>query len=348
MVVSERRLSLPNNPITGIVLAIPGYFAGIWLGSLFGLDDDQNTGIILGYLFASAAFLIGVGFLNYPLERVFGWSVTPFSDPEENRGIGRFFRLSLDHKVIGIQYLVTILIMLLFGGIGAMLIRTSLLVPDSTITPPGNYISLIGLHAVMMIFITSAVIVGGIFTTSILGLLAAPVLAAALVMLSLDRTVNTSFFLASNGGSNYLWENLFWFFGHPEVYIFILPAFGIIMEIVPHFARKPLWGYRTGVVGLFGVALLSWFVWQHHLFVSGIAPVLRPFYMLSTELISIPTGIIFLVTLGTLWRARVWFTVPMLFCMGFLFNFLIGGISGVYLSDVPTDVTLHGSYFSMC
>ena len=92
---------------------------------------------------------------------------------------------------------------------------------------------------------------------------------------------------------------------------------------------------------------MSWFVWQHHLFVSGIAPVLRPFYMLSTELISIPTGIIFLVTLGTLWRARVWFTVPMLFCMGFLFNFLIGGISGVYLSDVPTDVTLHGSYFSM-
>ena len=160
MVVSERRLSLANNPITAIVLAIPGYFAGVWLGTLFGLDDDQNTGIILGYLFATAAFLIGIGFLNYPLERLFGWQVTPVTDPAENTGIGRFFRLSLDHKVIGIQYLVTILIMLLFGGIGAMLIRTSLLVPDSTITPPGNYISLIGLHAVMMIFITSAVIVG--------------------------------------------------------------------------------------------------------------------------------------------------------------------------------------------
>src|SRR5207248_10056714 len=189
--------------------------------------------------------------------------------------------------------------------------------------------------------------VWGIFATAILGLLAAPVLATALVQLAMDRKVITTFLVASNGGSNYLWENLFWFFGHPEVYIFILPAFGIIMEIVPHFARKPLWGYRTWVVGLFGVALLSWFVWQHDLFVSGIAPVLRPFYMLSTELISIPTGIIFLVVLGTLWRARVWFTVPMLFCMGFLFNFLIGGISGVYLSDVPTDVTLHGSYFSM-
>src|SRR2546428_13925576 len=119
------------------------------------------------------------------------------------------------------------------------------------------------------------------------------------------------------------------------------------MEIGPHSARKPLWGYRTGVVGLFGVALLSWFVWQHHLFVSGIAPVLRPFYMLSTELISIPTGIIFLVTLGTLWRARVWFTVPMLFCLGFLFSFLIGGISGVFLADVPTADPPQCSIFTM-
>ena len=119
------------------------------------------------------------------------------------------------------------------------------------------------------------------------------------------------------------------------------------MELIPHFARKPLWGYRTAVVGLLGVTLLSWFVWQHHLFVSGIAPALRPFYMLSTEMISIPTGIVFLVAFGTLWRARISMTVPMLFCLGFLFNFLIGGLSGVFLSDVPSDVTLHGSYFSM-
>ncbi len=451
--MSERRLTIPNNLVTAVLFAIPAYFAGVWVGNVFGLVDDQNTGVILGYVFATAAFLIGIGFLNYPLARITGSSVTPITEVEPDHGLGRYLRLSLDHKVIGLQYLFTILIMLLLGGIGAMMIRSSLLVPDSSITPPGQYVALIGLHSVMMIFITSAVIVGpfgnylvplmigarrmafprlealsfwlvppaavilavatfwggfptgwtgypplseqagqgmdsyivgfglialalvtsgvnmlatiitlrapgmtwtrlpifvwGIFTTSILGMLAAPVLAAAIVMLAMDRSVQTSFFLSSNGGSNYLWQNLFWFFGHPEVYIFILPAFGIVMEIVPHFARKPLWGYRTAVVGLFGVALLSWFVWQHHLFVSGIAPVLRPFYMLSTELISIPTGIIFLVVLGTMWRARIWFSVPMLFCMGFLFNFLIGGISGVYLSDVPTDVTLHGSYFSM-
>src|SRR6202521_3099757 len=160
MVVSERRLSIPNNPITGILLAIPGYFAGVWLGTLFGNIDDRNTGVILGYLLATVAFLAGVGFLNYPLERLFGWRGRPVSDPDENRGIGRFFRLSLDHKVIRIQYQVNLLLMLLFGGIGAMLIRTSLLVPDASITPAGNYLPLIGLHSVMMIFITSAVIVG--------------------------------------------------------------------------------------------------------------------------------------------------------------------------------------------
>jgi cytochrome c oxidase subunit I len=450
---TERRLSIPTGIPTGILFAIPGYFAGVWMGNEFGLFDDQNTGVILGYLAATAAFLIGLGFLNHPIGRLLGWQLDPYGEADAPVGVGRFFRLSLDHKVIGIQYLVTILLMLFFGGVGAMVIRTSLLSPTPTIVPPGQYLSLVGLHSVMMIFITSAAIVGpfgnylvplmigsrrmafprlealsfwvvppaavilaaatfwggfptgwtgypplseqagqgmdsyivgfiliglalvtsgvnmlatiitlrapgmtwsrlpifvwGIFATSLLGLLAAPVLAAALVMLAMDRSVQTSFFLASNGGSNYLWQNLFWFFGHPEVYIFILPAFGIVMELIPHFARKPLWGYRIGVVGIFGVALLSWFVWQHHLFVSGIAPVLRPFYMLSTELISVPTGFIFLVFLGTLWRARVWMAAPMLFCFGFLFNFLIGGISGVYLSDVPGDVTLHGSFFSM-
>ena len=151
---------IPNNPITGRLLAIPGYFVGVWLGNVFGLFDDQNTGVILGYTVATAAFLVGMGFLNYPLNRLLGWPVTPISESEPDAGLSRYFRLSLDHKVIGLQYLFTILIMLLLGGIGAMMIRSSLLVPDSSITPPGQYIALIGLHSVMMIFITSAVIVG--------------------------------------------------------------------------------------------------------------------------------------------------------------------------------------------
>ncbi len=191
------------------------------------------------------------------------------------------------------------------------------------------------------------IFVWGLTTTSILAVLAAPVLAAAIIMVALDRTADTSFFLASQGGSPFLWNNLFWFFGHPEVYILALPGFGIVLEILPVFARKPLWGYRLAVAGMFGVALLSFMVWQHHLFVSGINANLRPFYMFTTELISIPTGLIFLNAMGTLWKARIRFTVPMLFSLAFFFNFLIGGISGVFLSDVPSDVTTHGSYFVM-
>ena len=187
----------------------------------------------------------------------------------------------------------------------------------------------------------------GALSTSGLMVLAAPVLAAVLLMVGLDRTAQTSFFQAPSGGSPYLFENLFWFFGHPEVYVLALPGFGILLEILPVFARKPLWGYRLAVAGMLGVALLSFFVWQHHLFVSGINSALRPFYMLSTEVISIPTGFIFLCGMATLWRASIRYTVPMLFCLAWFFNFFIGGISGVFLSDTPSDVSTHGSFFVM-
>jgi cytochrome c oxidase subunit I len=186
-----------------------------------------------------------------------------------------------------------------------------------------------------------------VVSTAILQLLAAPVLIAVLGMAVLDRTAQTTFFNPQAGGSPYLYQNLFWVFGHPEVYILAIPGFGIVLELLPVFARKPLWGYRLAVSGLLGVTLLSWLVWQHHLFVSGINSDLRPFYMLSTELISIPTGFTFLCGLMTLWRGQIRYTVPMLFCLAWFFNFLIGGLSGVFLSDVPSDVTTHGSFFSM-
>ena len=124
-------------------------------------------------------------------------------------------------------------------------------------------------------------------------------------------------------------------------------GFGIVLELLPVFTRKPLWGYRLAVAGMLGVTLLSFFVWQHHLFVSGINADLRPFYMLSTEIISLPTGFIFLCVMGTLWRGRATFTVPMLFCMAWAFNFLIGGLSGVFLSDAPSDTDTHGTFFVM-
>ena len=191
------------------------------------------------------------------------------------------------------------------------------------------------------------IFVWSVVATSALNVLAAPVLIVTLTMVALDRTAQTGFFLSSAGGSPYLYENLFWVFGHPEVYILAIPGFGIVLELLPVFARKPLWGYRLAVAGMLGVTLLSFIVWQHHLFVSGLNADLRPFYMLSTELISLPTGFIFLCAMGTLWRGKIRYDVPMLFCLAWVFNFFIGGLSGVFLSDVPSDVTTHGSFFSM-
>ena len=142
--------------------------------------------------------------------------------------------------------------------------------------------------------------VWSMFTVSFLQVLAVPVLVAGMYMMITDRTFQTAFFANQLGGSSYLYQNVFWFFGHPEVYILALPGFGVVSEILPVMCRKPLFGYRTAAAGMIGVALLSFFVWQHHLFDSGINPDMRPLFMLTTELISIPTGFIYLVALGTL------------------------------------------------
>jgi cytochrome c oxidase subunit 1 len=189
------------------------------------------------------------------------------------------------------------------------------------------------------------IFVWSILVTSVLLATATPTLTVSCMLGILDRTVPTAFFIDVHGGSSYLWENLFWFFGHPEVYIMALPGFGIVGELLPVFCRKPLFAYKVGAAGMVGVGLLSYFVWQHHLFQSGINPDMRPLYMLTTELISIPTGFIFLVGLGTIYKSKMRFDVPMLFCLALYFNFLIGGITGVFLSDVPVNVTVHGGFF---
>jgi len=191
------------------------------------------------------------------------------------------------------------------------------------------------------------IFVWAVLATAILQLLAAPLLIAAMALVLMDRIVGTTFFMPFSGGSPYLYENLFWFFGHPEVYILALPGFGVVLELISVFARKPIWGYKLSVAGLMGVSLLSFFVWQHHLFVSGINADLRPFYMLTTELISIPTAFVFLNAMGTLWKGKITYTVPMLFALALFFNFFIGGASGIFNSDVPSDVTTHGSFFVM-
>ena len=179
--------------------------------------------------------------------------------------------------------------------------------------------------------------------TGILILIAFPVLTSALVMLYADRHFGTHIFSVSGGGVPVLWQNLFWFFGHPEVYILALPYFGMVTEILPVFSRKPVFGYKTMVFATLVIAGLSTGVWAHHMFTTGV--VLLPFFSLMSYLIAVPTGIKFFNWIGTMWRGQLTFKVPMLFAVGFLAIFLMGGMSGVILASPPIDFFTHDTYF---
>ncbi|MEK6192169.1 MAG: cytochrome c oxidase subunit I [Chloroflexota bacterium] len=182
-----------------------------------------------------------------------------------------------------------------------------------------------------------------VMVTQALILLATPVITAALIALFIDRNYGGSFFDPSVGGDPILWQHLFWFFGHPEVYIVILPALGVVSEILPVFSRKPLFGYRAFVWATIAIGLLSFSVWAHHMFTTGV--VFLPFFTFMTALIAIPTGVKMFNWLATLWRGSLVFTTAMLFALGVISMFLIGGISGVMLAAAPVDFHLQDTYF---
>ena len=172
-----------------------------------------------------------------------------------------------------------------------------------------------------------------------------PVLAGTVTMLLTDRHFGTSFFNAAGGGDPVLFQHLFWFFGHPEVYIMILPAFGIISQIIPTFARKPLFGYESMVYATGSIAFLSFIVWGHHMFTTGLFPVSALFFMYATMLIAVPTGVKVFNWVATMWRGSMTFETPMLFAIGFVFLFTIGGFSGLMLAIVPADYQYQDTYF---
>jgi cytochrome c oxidase subunit 1 len=181
--------------------------------------------------------------------------------------------------------------------------------------------------------------------TSFLLLVAMPVLAGAATMVLTDRHFGTSFFSAAGGGDPILFQHIFWFFGHPEVYIMILPGFGVISEIVPTFARKPLFGRRSMMWAVGVIALLSMLVWAHHMFVTGIPVQAALFFMYATILIAVPTGVKVFNWAATMWRGSLSFEVPMLWAVAFVFLFTIGGLSGVMLAMVPADYQYTDTYF---
>ncbi|MBI3292644.1 MAG: cbb3-type cytochrome c oxidase subunit I [Elusimicrobia bacterium] len=399
----------------------------------------------LGYLVGLFAFLIGVG----GLAAFQHW----LKDKEEEQvhGWQRYFRFTTDHKVIGVQYLVTSLVVFVLAGVMALVIRVELAKPGLQFLSYDTYNTVMGIHGIGMIVVALIAIIGGlgnfsvplmigtkdmafprlnalsfwilppavllllsslvtggfdfgwtaypplsvrgplgklffvlafisvgfssifggvnfvatisqlrakgmslfkmpIFVWSILAagiiiVLATSVVASALLMILFDRVLGTTFFDPSQGGNVLLYQHLFWFYSHPAVYIMILPAFGVILELLPVYARKPLFAYRLAALSFVAIVVLSFVVWAHHLFTSGMWDALSIPFMVTTELISVPTGVVFLSALGTLWLGKLQLKTPMLFALGFLVNFLIGGLTGIFNADVPTDLHLQDTWF---
>ncbi|GAA1740878.1 cytochrome c oxidase subunit I [Nonomuraea bangladeshensis] len=212
-----------------------------------------------------------------------------------------------------------------------------------TILGAVNFIStIIGMRAPGMTMFRMPIFTWNVLLTSMLVLMAFPALAAALLVLESDRKLGTQVFVADNGGP-LLWQHLFWFFGHPEVYIIALPFFGIITEVLPVFSRKPIFGYMGLVGATIAIAGLSMTVWAHHMFPTG--QVLLPFFSFMTFLIAVPTGVKFFNWIGTMWRGHLSFESPMLFAVGFLVTFLLGGLTGVILASPPLDFHISDTYF---
>ncbi|HSD36586.1 MAG TPA: cytochrome c oxidase subunit I [Rhodocyclaceae bacterium] len=172
-----------------------------------------------------------------------------------------------------------------------------------------------------------------------------PVLAGAVTMLLTDRHFGTSFFNAAGGGDPVLYQHVFWFFGHPEVYIMILPAFGIVSQIIPAFARKPLFGYASMVYATASIAILSFVVWAHHMFTTGMPAITQITFMYMTMLIAVPTGVKVFNWIATMWRGSMTFETPMLFAVGFVFVFTMGGFTGLMLAVAPADIQYQDTYF---
>ena len=385
-------------------------------------------------------------------------SLPPATENNSNRlqptGWLRFISFSLDHKVIGLQYLVCGFIFYLIGGVLAGAIRIELLSPISDFLARDVYNQVLTLHGTIMIFLWIVPVVNGAFGnylipfyvgardmafprlnavafwmippaglmlitsyfingaaqsgwtaypplsittpaagqivwivsvlllggssifgginfiatilklrrpglklmqlpmycwamlgTSILVVLSTPVLAGTLILLSFDIVAHTGFFNPALGGNVIVYQHLFWFYSHPAVYIMVLPAFGLVSEILPVHCRKPLFGYTTMVYSIMAIVVLGLVVWAHHMFTSGTPPWMRLFFTIATSFIAVPTGIKFFNWVATLWGGRITLNSAILFSCGFIVNFVLGGITGVALAQVPFDIHVHDTYF---
>jgi cytochrome c oxidase subunit 1 len=268
------------------------------------------------WLFLTGSITMLLGFLVAGGAAAFGWvAYAPLSTAQYSPGSGP------DLWIMGIA----------LTGFSAIFTGVNLVTTTFYLRAPG------------MTMFRLPIFTWNMLVTAILILIAFPILTAAMVLLFADRHFGTHIYDATGGGSPILYQNLFWFFGHPEVYILALPYFGIVSDVIPVFSRKPLFGYKGMVFATMAIAALSTGVWAHHMFTTGL--VLLPFFSLLSLLIAVPTGIKFFNWIGTMWRGQIHFATPMLFSVGFLLAFLMGGITGVMLASPPIDFATHDTYF---
>ena len=267
------------------------------------------------WLYLFGGLTVVAGFLTPDGAAAFGWfAYAPLNDVIHSPNLGS------DLWIVG----------LITAGLGTILGAVNFITTILTLRAPG------------MTMFRMPIFTWNMLVTSILVLMAFPVLTAALFALEADRHLGAHVFDVQNGGA-ILWQHLFWFFGHPEVYIIALPFFGVVSEVIPVFSRKPMFGYKGLVFATIAIGALSMTVWAHHMFATG--AVLLPFFSFMSFLIAVPTGVKFFNWIGTMWRGQLTFETPMLFCVGFLFTFLLGGITGVLLASPPIDFHVTDTYF---
>jgi cytochrome c oxidase subunit 1 len=227
-----------------------------------------------------------------------------------------------------------------FWALGIVLLGIS-----TTVGAINFLVTIIQLRAPGMTFSRMPMFVWTMFVTSLISVFAFPSLLVAVLLLLLDRQLGAHFYNVAQGGNALLWQNLFWFFGHPEVYILILPAMGIVSEIIPVFSRKPLFGFMTVAYSTVAIGVLGFTVWAHHMFTTGLPSTSLLFFSADSFLIGVPTGVKVFAWLGTLWGGKLRFSTPLLFAIGFVTLFVIGGLSGIQLAIVPADWQLEDTYF---
>ena len=268
------------------------------------------------WLFLAGALTAFSGFLTAGGAAQVGWTgYVPLSESTYTPGAG------VDLWIVG----------LLLSGMASILGAVNFLA------------TIFGMRAPGMTMFRVPIFTWNIVAISVLILFSFPVLTAALAALFVDRNFGGHFFDPAQGGNPILWQHLFWFFGHPEVYIVILPFFGIVTEVIPVFSRKPVFGYKGFVFATLLITAYSFSVWAHHMFTTGAVSSL--FFATTSFLIAIPTGVKFFNWIATMWRGKLTFEAPMLFCMGLLFMFLIGGITGIFLASPPIDYAVHDTYY---